>query len=167
MLDEFPQLVLPFEAAFRAHMAMWRMAGKPRAARRFPVYKNCPLPTPEDRLFFHALPGGPGAAPRRPGDRRSIRGCLTGGGIGARRRRTGRCTSVPPCAHDGTERRIVRPQDAPQQTACYSGKKKDHTVKNVLLVNAPHHPLSERHLRRQGSTISALPMPHRKMSHRC
>src|SRR5262249_39144467 len=43
---------------------------------------------------------------------------------------------VPPCAHDGTERRIVRPQDSPAQTACYSGKKKDHTVKNVLLVNA-------------------------------
>ena len=31
----------------------------------------------------------------------------------------------------------VRPQDAAEQTACYSGKKKDHTVKNVLLVNAP------------------------------
>src|SRR5262249_57780420 len=45
-------------------------------------------------------------------------------------------TSVPPFAHDGTERRIVRPQDPPQQAACYSGKKKDHTVKNVLLVNA-------------------------------
>src|SRR4029450_2368674 len=42
----------------------------------------------------------------------------------------------PPFAHDGTERRIVRPQDPPQQAACYSGKKKDHTVKNVLLVNA-------------------------------
>jgi len=39
-------------------------------------------------------------------------------------------------AHDGTERRIVRPQDPSQQAACYSGKKKDHTVKNVLLVNA-------------------------------
>src|SRR2546425_12678810 len=26
--------------------------GKPRAARRFTVYKHCPLPTPEDRLFF-------------------------------------------------------------------------------------------------------------------
>jgi hypothetical protein len=39
-------------------------------------------------------------------------------------------------AHDGTERRIVRPQDPAQQTDCYSGKKKDHTVKNVLLVNA-------------------------------
>jgi hypothetical protein len=31
----------------------------------------------------------------------------------------------------------VRPQDPAQQTDCYSGKKKDHTVKNVLLVNAP------------------------------
>jgi hypothetical protein len=40
-------------------------------------------------------------------------------------------------AHDGTERRIVRPQDVVEQTGCYSGKKKDHTVKNVLLVNAP------------------------------
>jgi hypothetical protein len=39
-------------------------------------------------------------------------------------------------AHDGTERRIVRPQDPPEQTQCYSGKKKDHTVKNVLLINA-------------------------------
>src|SRR5882724_13290024 len=33
-------------------MAAWRMDGKPRTARRFTVYKNCPLPTPEDRLLF-------------------------------------------------------------------------------------------------------------------
>jgi len=51
-LDEFQPLVPPFEAAFHAHMAAWRLDGKPRTARRFPVYKNCPLPTPEDRLFF-------------------------------------------------------------------------------------------------------------------
>src|SRR6266853_2047010 len=51
-LDEFQQLVPPFEAAFQAHMAAWRMDGKPRTARRFTVDKNCPLPTPEDRLFF-------------------------------------------------------------------------------------------------------------------
>src|SRR6266478_4132433 len=51
-LDEFQQLVPPFEAAFQAHMAMWRLDGKPRTARQFSVYKNCPLPTPEDRLFF-------------------------------------------------------------------------------------------------------------------
>src|SRR5438093_13261114 len=51
-LDEFQLLVLPFEAAFHAHLAAWRLDGKPRTARRFTVYKNCPLPTPEDRLFF-------------------------------------------------------------------------------------------------------------------
>jgi hypothetical protein len=51
-LDEFQQLVPPFEAAFQAHMAAWRLDGKPRTARRFSVYQNCPLPTPEDRLLF-------------------------------------------------------------------------------------------------------------------
>ncbi len=51
-LDEFEQLVPPFETAFQAHMAVWRLDGKPRTARQFAVYKNCPLPTPQDRLFF-------------------------------------------------------------------------------------------------------------------
>src|SRR5438094_1918811 len=51
-LEEFQQLVPPFEAAFQAHMAAWRLDGKPRTARQFAVYQNCPLPTPEDRLFF-------------------------------------------------------------------------------------------------------------------
>jgi hypothetical protein len=51
-LDEFQQLVPPFEVAFQAHMAAWRLDGKPRTARQFSVYKNCPLPTPEDRLLF-------------------------------------------------------------------------------------------------------------------
>jgi hypothetical protein len=50
--DEFQQLVPSLEAAFQAHMAAWRLDGKPRTARQFAVYKNCPLPTPEDRLFF-------------------------------------------------------------------------------------------------------------------
>src|SRR6266699_3120980 len=51
-LEEFQQLVPPFEAAFQAHMAAWRLDGKPRTARRFSVYQNCPLPTPEERLLF-------------------------------------------------------------------------------------------------------------------
>ena len=51
-LDEFQQLVPPFEAAFHAHMAAWCLDGKPRTARRFTVYENCPLRTPEDRLLF-------------------------------------------------------------------------------------------------------------------
>jgi hypothetical protein len=51
-LEEFQTLVPPFEAAFQAHMSMWRLDGKPRTVRQFTVYKNCPLPAPEDRLFF-------------------------------------------------------------------------------------------------------------------
>src|SRR6202008_1648476 len=51
-LEEFHQLVPSFEAAFQAHMVTWRLDGKPRTARQFSVYKNCPLPTPEARLFF-------------------------------------------------------------------------------------------------------------------
>jgi hypothetical protein len=51
-LDEFQHLVPPFEAAFHARLAAWCLDGKPRTIRRFTVYKNCPLPTPEDRLFF-------------------------------------------------------------------------------------------------------------------
>jgi hypothetical protein len=51
-LEEFQILIPPFEVAFQAHMAAWRLDGKPRTARQFSVYKNCPLPTPEDRLFF-------------------------------------------------------------------------------------------------------------------
>jgi len=51
-LDEFQHLIPPFEAAFQAHMAAWRLDGKPRTTRQFTVYKNCPLLTPEDRLLF-------------------------------------------------------------------------------------------------------------------
>jgi len=36
-LDEFQQLVPSFEVAFQAHMAAWRLDGKPRTARRFSV----------------------------------------------------------------------------------------------------------------------------------
>jgi hypothetical protein len=51
-VDEFQRLVLPFEAAFQAHMAQWRLNGRPRTACRYTTYQNCPLPTPEDRLLF-------------------------------------------------------------------------------------------------------------------
>jgi hypothetical protein len=36
-----------------------------------------------------------------------------------------------------TDRTADPPQDATEQTGCYSGKKKCHTVKNLLLVTAP------------------------------
>jgi len=49
-LDAFQQLVPSIGR--HAHMAAWRLDGTPRTARQFAVYQNCPLPTPEDCLFF-------------------------------------------------------------------------------------------------------------------
>ena len=37
--DEFEPLIPPFEAAFQAHMAQWRLDGKPRTARQFAVQR--------------------------------------------------------------------------------------------------------------------------------
>ncbi len=51
-VDEFRQLVPPFEAGFQAHMADWRLDGQARTARRYTTDQNCPLPTPADRLLF-------------------------------------------------------------------------------------------------------------------
>jgi hypothetical protein len=45
------------------------------------------------------------------------------------------CEEAPELLLDGTERRRQRPQDATQQRDHYSGKKKAHTDKNLLLVN--------------------------------
>jgi hypothetical protein len=42
----------------------------------------------------------------------------------------------PDVTIDGTERRRQRPQDPAQQRDHYSGKKKTHTDKNIVLVNA-------------------------------
>jgi hypothetical protein len=168
-LDEFQHLVPPFEAAFHARMAAWRMDGKPRTARRFTVYKNCPLPTPEDRLLFilaylktyalqvvhgrlfgmvqgkanqwiHVLLPVLLAALRALGDApaRSLTALAQRLGVSEADVATvpAATPGSPLFAHDGTERRIVRPHDPAEQTDCYSGKKRDHTVKNVLLVNA-------------------------------
>lgn len=47
--------------------------------------------------------------------------------------------SAPDLLIDATERRRQRPQDAQKQTEHYSGKKKVHTDKNLLLANVHTH----------------------------
>jgi hypothetical protein len=51
-IEQFEQLVEPFEQAFVRYMQVWTMEGKPRTARAYTPYVNSPLPTPEDRLLF-------------------------------------------------------------------------------------------------------------------
>jgi DDE superfamily endonuclease/Helix-turn-helix of DDE superfamily endonuclease len=45
------------------------------------------------------------------------------------------CAGAPGGVIDGTERRRQRPTDAQRHKEHYSGKKKTHTEKNILLVN--------------------------------
>jgi hypothetical protein len=98
----------------------------PRAAGGAAPSRRCPRPVPHRLRPATRCLGG-----RRGHRRRSV------GGARARGCRTSRRAGVLPVAHDGTERCSVRPQDAAEQTACESGKTKDHTVKHGLLVNAP------------------------------
>ena len=50
-VDACTALVPPFEAACLDCMAMWTLPSRRRQARRDTTEKNCPLPTPEDRLL--------------------------------------------------------------------------------------------------------------------
>src|SRR6266496_87966 len=61
--------------------------------------------------------------------------------VGTRRptasgRHIGRPGGTPLFCHDGTERPITRPKDDDEQERYYSGKKKDHTIKNVIIIDA-------------------------------
>lgn len=51
-VEEFEELLGPFEQAFVSHMQEWTMEGKPRTARAYTPYAHSPLPTAEDRLLF-------------------------------------------------------------------------------------------------------------------
>ena len=68
-------------------------------------------------LQSRPLPVGPRPAPRRRRGGRRHRRHATGGGSHARGHHTSHRAGLPPFAHDGTERRIVRPQDAAEQQA--------------------------------------------------
>jgi DDE superfamily endonuclease len=50
-----------------------------------------------------------------------------------------RPSDLPPFVHDGTERPIQRPKDAEEQQEYYRGKKKGHTLKNLLVINEICH----------------------------
>jgi hypothetical protein len=53
--------------------------------------------------------------------------------------RDGREVHHPPCWHDGTERPIHRPTDPEDQQEYDSGKKKGHTIKNLLVIDETCH----------------------------
>jgi hypothetical protein len=46
-LDEFQQLVPPFETAFQAHMEAWRLDGKPRLLASLACIRTAPCRPPK------------------------------------------------------------------------------------------------------------------------
>lgn len=51
-VEEFEELVPIFEEEFKKYMKTRCLDGKERVGRKYQTYSNCPLPMPEDRLFF-------------------------------------------------------------------------------------------------------------------
>jgi len=161
--DQFRELFSYFEEAHNEYFSVYDMDGNFCNGRRsFRIYKNSPLPTVEERLFFilvylknnplqeyHAACFGM--------DQKHcnsfihvlyliLEQCLqeaevmpaeSRGQFSRILKNLSQQTGEPPVLlHDGTEREIPRPVDPDEQQENYSGKKKKHTLKNALIVTA-------------------------------
>lgn len=152
--EEFDALLPHFEAAFLERMRTHRLDGKPRANRRYSRYQNSPLPQSTDRLFFllmylktNNLQTVQGAFFDMPQPQANLwihclKPCLAQAltALGEMPARTMDevtwDTEATLYFHDGVERTISRPTDPEDQRQYYSGKKKQHTLKNITLNDA-------------------------------
>lgn len=153
-VPEFESLLPYFAAQFEAYVEQYTLEGKERKNRRHSAYRNSPLPTIEDKLYFilvylklYTLQSAMGELfgmhqPEvnlwvhllLPLLKQALADC------GELPARTMAELNLPDQAasvffHDGTERPIQRPSDPEKQDLYYSGKKKSHTVKNDLIGN--------------------------------
>ena len=140
--QEFDALLPHFGRCYYERMKNYRLDGKPRGKRRYSDYKNSPLPTIEDKLFFilNYL---------KTNNLQTVQGVLFGisqpkanvwihclhpalnqalaelGELPVRHMEemTFAQDEETIYFHDGTERPIPRPCDPEQQRLYYSGKK--------------------------------------------
>jgi len=154
-LEEFHALMPAFVIDFLAYVQGYTLEGKNRQKRRYVAYKNSPLPTMEDKLLFilmylrkattQDIFGEVFGMPQ-PVVNKWVHRLLPGLNqalakleeIPARTASDLQVTDdeVKLYFQDGTERPIQRPKDKEAQKTYYSGKKKRHTVKNNVVVNA-------------------------------
>ena len=140
--DEFESLLPHFSQSYAEWMTTHRLDGKPRGKRSYVEYRNSPLPTQEEKLFFIL-------AYLKSNNLQTVQGALFGmsqpkanlwihclqtvlnraleriGELPARQMKDvcldeGEDTLF---FHDGTERPIQRPLDPTAQRTYYSGKK--------------------------------------------
>lgn len=142
--QEFEALLPHFAKCYYERMKAHRLDGKPRGKRKYSDYKNSPLPTMEDKLFFmlHYL---------KTNNLQSVQGALFGisqpkanlwlhclhpilnqtlaelGELPVRQMEQMVFAENEESLyfHDGTERPIQRPRNPDQQRLYYSGKKND------------------------------------------
>lgn len=154
-LGEFQALLPAFETSFLTQMQTYTLEGKLRRNRRFVAYRNSPLPTMADKLLFiliylrkattQDIFGEVFGMPQPVANKwiHMLHPCLNLalGQLGELPARTATELAVSETEQslffqDGTERAILRPKDQEAQETFYSGKKKRHTVKNNVVVNA-------------------------------
>ena len=153
-VEEFDALLPAFTEQFEAQMRTTTLAGKPRQ-RPYVSYRNCPLPTMADKLLFILMYLRKATTQDIFGELfdmaqpvanqwiHRLHDCLNQAlaQLGASPARKADDLDldddeVKLYFQDGTERPIQRPKAPEAQEDFYSGKKKRHTVKNNVLVNA-------------------------------
>lgn len=160
--EQFGILFSYFESAHNEYLSLYDMNGNYRNNRRsFVIYKNSPLPTIAERLFFLLvyLKNNPlqeyHAAVFNMDQKqcnsfihvlyRILEQCLQDAEVmpAETQKEFARLLKaqssedeLPVFLHDGTEREIPRPVDTDKQQEHYSGKKKKHTVKNAVIITA-------------------------------
>ncbi|MBM3129772.1 MAG: transposase [Chloroflexi bacterium] len=154
-VEEFQALLPHFQRRFEEYVATTTLDGKPRTRREYSDYKNSPLPTLEDKLLFILIY-------LKQETTQEVHATLfdmyqpdantwihllhsllnqTLADLGELPERDAKAVQpeegdLEVYFHDGTERPIPRPTDPETQKQYYSGKKKQHTVKNIIVINA-------------------------------
>lgn len=160
--EEFLGLLPVFTKTFLEYYSTITLDGKPRIKRKYATYKSSCLPSFEDKLLFilvylRKVPTqdvmGELFGICQPVVNKWIHRLLpvVNGALAELRELPSRTVSpsdndvstdtlvdneVCDFFHDATERPIQRPKDPQAQKAYYSGKKKQHTIKNNLVINA-------------------------------
>jgi hypothetical protein len=157
-------LLPTFTGAMEHYLKHYTLDGYVRESDRAITYKNSPLPSSEDRLLFILIylkqnpiqeAHGQLFAMTQSNVSKWVALLLTilNRALADQQVLPARTTSelaaqlqtdttpidpeAPPFfCHDGTERPIHRPKDDDEQEDYYSGKKKDHTIKNVVIIDA-------------------------------
>jgi hypothetical protein len=154
-LEEFQALLPHFRSQFEDYVAAKTLNAKARLKRRYTDYHNSPLPNIEDKLLFILIYLKQGTTQEmhatlfgmhQPDANRWIhllhpilnRTLAKLDELPAREAEALELAGdeLKVYFHDGTERPIPRPTDQEVQKQYYSGKKKQHTIKNIVIINA-------------------------------